>query len=280
MISRRIFLKNMVGFSAAGLGLSGYARFVEPEWLRTTRWTVPLLGPSARPIRLLHLSDFHLSHPVSLRFIQQACERGLACGPDIICLTGDFITGKLDAYDAYRDVLAQLADRAPTFACLGNHDGGSWVFPRGYRNTNRVRRLLADSGITCLYNESRTVEIGRTRLELVGVGDLWAHELKAAKAFQGSAGGGSNPRILLNHNPDAKEQLRSYAWDLMLCGHTHGGQFYLPGIGTPFAPVQDQRYVEGLHPWEGRWLHITRGVGNLGGVRFNCRPEISVLELV
>jgi predicted MPP superfamily phosphohydrolase len=67
---------------------------------------------------------------------------------------------------------------------------------------------------------------------------------------------------------------------LLLCGHTHGGQIRLPFVGTPFAPVRDKRFVEGLHQWDGRWMYITRGVGNLHGVRFNCPPEVSLLTLV
>ncbi|MDR1191385.1 MAG: hypothetical protein LBK60_06960 [Verrucomicrobiales bacterium] len=66
----------------------------------------------------------------------------------------------------------------------------------------------------------------------------------------------------------------------MVCGHTHGGQTRLPFIGTPFAPVKDQRYVAGLNEWHGRRIYTSRGVGNLHGVRFNCRPEVTLLELV
>ena len=76
--------------------------------------------------------------------------------------------------------------------------------------------------------------------------------------------------------PDSKEHLRKYPWDLMLCGHTHGGQCDLV-FGTPFAPVRNKRYVRGLHPWNDRWIHTTKGVGNLHGLRFNCRPEVSLL---
>jgi uncharacterized protein len=83
----------------------------------------------------------------------------------------------------------------------------------------------------------------------------------------------------LSHNPDTKEQLKAYDWDVAFCGHTHGGQFRLPLIGTPFAPVKDKRFVQGLHFWEGRQIYITKGVGNLFGVRFNCRPEISLITL-
>ena len=66
----------------------------------------------------------------------------------------------------------------------------------------------------------------------------------------------------------------------MLSGHTHGGQLRIPFVGTPFAPVRDRRFVQGLHRWQDRWLHITKGIGNLRGMRLNCRPEISLLTLV
>jgi predicted MPP superfamily phosphohydrolase len=98
-------------------------------------------------------------------------------------------------------------------------------------------------------------------------------------AFANVGPKGSILRILLNHNPDAKDLVRSFEWDLMLCGHTHGGQVRLPLIGAPFAPVQDKRYLHGLYAWDKRWLHITSGVGNLHGLRFNCRPEISLLTV-
>jgi len=116
---------------------------------------------------------------------------------------------------------------------------------------------------------------GRT-IKLVGLGDFWAGDFEPAHAFPAPS---STQTLLLSHNPDTKDLLTEYQWDLMLSGHTHGGQFALPLLGTPFAPVRDQRYVEGLKPWEGRQIHVTTGVGNLYGMRFNCRPEVSLLLL-
>ena len=65
----------------------------------------------------------------------------------------------------------------------------------------------------------------------------------------------------------------------MLSGHTHGGQMRLPVMGTPFAPVLDHRFVHGLGAWDDRWIHVTSGVENLHGMRFNCRPEVAMLTL-
>ncbi len=101
----------------------------------------------------------------------------------------------------------------------------------------------------------------------------------ADKAFPANDDSRRISRIVLSHNPDSKELLRDYSWDLLLCGHTHGGQLSLPILGTPFAPVHDHRYVYGLNQWNGRFIHTTKGIGNRHGVRFNCRPEVAILSV-
>jgi predicted MPP superfamily phosphohydrolase len=112
----------------------------------------------------------------------------------------------------------------------------------------------------------------------VGVGDLWCFEVFPDKAF--ATAGREGPTVLLNHNPDAKDELIKHPWDLMLAGHTHGNQIHIPGIDlSRWAVVRDPRFIAGLYNWEGRQLHINRGIGGLSGIRLNCRPEVSVLEL-
>jgi predicted MPP superfamily phosphohydrolase len=101
-----------------------------------------------------------------------------------------------------------------------------------------------------------------------------------AAALGGRKRDRNNPLVLMSHNPDTKDALRSLPWDMMLSGHTHGGQLSLPLLGEPFAPIVDKRYVRDLHRIEDRWLYITAGVGSLHTARFNCRPEISLLTLV
>jgi hypothetical protein len=86
-------------------------------------------------------------------------------------------------------------------------------------------------------------------------------------------------RVVMSHNPDTKVMLQNYSWDVMLSGHTHGGQIWLPIIGAPFAPVEDKRFIAGLYRWDNRWIHITKGIGNVHGLRFNCRPEVSLLTI-
>ena len=132
-----------------------------------------------------------------------------------------------------------------------------------------------------MHNESVIVRAGKTSLRLTGLGDLWSGEFRPTDAFGGVNDAAADAHVLLSHNPDTKDEVRDFAWDLMLCGHTHGGQISLPLIGGGvFAPVRDSRYISGRYDWNGRQLYVTRGVGSIHGLRFNCRPEVSVLELV
>ena len=204
---------------------------------------------------------------------------GLEAGPDLACVTGDFITTGLPQREEYAAALRNLTRRVPTYACLGNHDGGRWAGHHGARlETSEMRDFLTAAGIRCLFNEGCPVRAAGRDLTLVGVGDLWADDTDAALAFRGLEIG-ERPCVALCHNPDAKERLAPYTWDLMLCGHTHGGQLRLPLLGTPLAPVRDGRYVAGLYEWSGRWLYVNAGVGNLHGLRLNCPPEVALLTL-
>lgn len=278
-ITRRKFLACA---GAGGLVLAGYTGLVEPFRLQVGRHECQTSAPASdRPLKLLHLSDFHASWAVSLGFIGQAVELGLREKPDLICITGDFITGKYDEFNAYARVLAKLSAAAPVFACLGNHDGGRWSKDYGgYESTQPVRQLLQQSRIELLHNQCATLRLNRRDLILTGVADIWSENLNLAAAFPPPAAGGAATRILLSHNPDTKDFLRLYPWDLLLCGHTHGGQAVLPLLGAPFAPVRDKRFLAGMYRWENRWIHITRGVGNVHGFRFNCPPEVSLITVI
>jgi predicted MPP superfamily phosphohydrolase len=207
--------------------------------------------------------------------IEHAVSLGLQQRPDLICITGDFITGR-DPIDTvgYVRLLRRFSAAAPTFAVLGNHDGGIWAQDHwGFPDHSRVDRLLSHAGIELLHNRTASA-LGLT---LVGVGDLWSGETHPEQAWTGARE--DRPVVLLSHNPDSKELLGEFSWDLMLCGHTHGGQVIFPVVGPCYAPVLDKRYVQGLKPWGDRYIHVTRGIGNVGGARFRCRPEVSLLLL-
>ena len=276
-MSRRRFLG---GVSVAAAGTLGYAHFFEAHWLQKSFFSVPLSGGNRPPVKLLHLSDLHASPVVSLGYIRKAIDAGLNWKPDLICLTGDFITSQFKDLTGYVDVLRRLSQTAPTFASLGNHDGGRWAREEGgYTSVGWISELLETSAIRLLHNQSVATRVNGRDLNLVGLGDLWAEDLDAQRGFAGSTVR-RGETILLSHNPDTKEHLGIFNWQLMLSGHTHGGQLRVPWMGaTPFAPVRDKRFVAGLHRWNDRWIHITKGIGSVFGMRINCPPEVSFLTL-
>jgi predicted MPP superfamily phosphohydrolase len=279
LFNRRKFLACL---GAGGLGLACDVGLFEPFRLKVGRHACKIRSSaSVSPVKILHLSDLHASWAVSLGFIQEAVELGLQLKPDLICLTGDFITNQYADFDAYARVLAKLSAAAPAFACLGNHDGGGWSgIHGGYTTTQPVRQLLQQSRIELLHNRCAALRLNGRDIIITGVADAWAENVDLPAAFPASEAGGAATRILLSHNPDTKEFLKFHPWDLLLCGHTHGGQIVLPLLGAPWAPVRDKRFIAGLYSWENRWIHITRGVGNVHGGRFNCPPEVSLVTLV
>jgi predicted MPP superfamily phosphohydrolase len=256
-----------------------YPCYVEPRWLDVTRRSVRLQTPAGARIRILHLADLHASLLVPLSMIHHAITMGLAEKPDLICVTGDFITHRQDFHAGeYAKALRRLSQAAPTFAVLGNHDGGAWASRHlGNPDHRAVERILEEAGIELLHNRSAAPEVRGAKINLVGVGDLWSDEIDEDRAFAEARRG--RPTVVLAHNPDSKDDLRRKEWDLMLSGHTHGGQVIIGFDGSRYAPVEDKRYVAGLKPWGTRQIHVTRGVGNIAGVRFRCRPEASVLSL-
>lgn len=275
-INRRRFV--FLGLGAIAGGGMAYSRFVEPAWLALRRLSVSLTpGPSA-PVRILHISDLHWSEGIGRRAIEQATAVAPVLEPDLICLTGDFVTaGGAHPTDAYRALLERLSRTAPCLACLGNHDGGRWSAARGGApSTAPIVDLLQSVGIRVLQNASVA---GPAGLVLVGMSDLWSGAFAADPAFASIERTGDRPIVALAHNPDTKDAIEQYPWQLMLSGHTHGGQVVIPLLGAPVVPVRDRRYLGGLKPWGERYIHVSRGVGSLYGIRFNCRPEVTLLEV-
>ncbi len=257
-----------------------YAFGVEPNWLECTFHRVKLPCKNLTSgIRILHLSDFHASSVVPLSLIEHSVELGLEAKPDFICLTGDFVTDARPFDEPeYARILRRLSSAAPVFASLGNHDGGQWAASvGGLKDTSAIRALLRAANIPLLHNASAVARVRDQSIRFAGVPDMWSERIDAALAFANVTA--DDPAILLAHNPDTKDLVADRPWDLMLSGHTHGGQVVLPIVGERFVPVRDKRFIAGLKQWNGRQVYITRGVGNIDGVRVNCRPEVTLLDL-
>ncbi len=285
-LARREWIKYSLLGGSGLLASLGYVSF-EAQWLEVSKKEILLkrLHPNAK-LRILHISDLHLSRAVSLSYIEKALKTGLEQSPDACFMTGDFLTDKPETADLikYEKLLGSFAEKVPTFACLGNHDGGIWAKERGGFSSNQtVKNLLKSAKIKVLENERMEIYLKGQNIDIVGLGDLWSKECRPHTCLERLSAPEKNsgrPVILLNHNPDAKDALKEYRWDMMLAGHTHGGQFKVPiKNDATFAPVKDRSMIDGTFPWKGKIIHITRGVGNLYGVRLNCRPEISLLKV-
>src|SRR5258706_3097344 len=183
-MTRRSLLLGAVG--VASTSAISYPCYCEPRWLETTERRVRFSrAPLRSPVRLLHLSDLHASFVVPLSLIQNAITLGLDPAPDLICLTGDFITFRHD-FDsrAYVKALQRLSAASPTFAVLGNHDGGSWArYRRGKSDHTFVERMLEGSGVRLLHNRSERITVRDERLTLGGAGDLWSRESDGDHGF-------------------------------------------------------------------------------------------------
>ncbi len=284
--TRREWMKWALLGGCGFLGSGAYLSF-EAQWLEVCEKSIQLknLRPDSN-LRILHLSDLHLSRVVSLEYLEKALRKAIELSPDACFITGDFITDQPseEQLKEYQKLMSFFASKVRVYACMGNHDGGSWSKDRGgYADNRKIVSLLRSSNVGVLINERRNLHLKGQTIELVGLGDWWSKNCIPEKCLDKIAPAGNSKRkpiFLLNHNPDAKNALAHYAWDLMLCGHTHGGQFRVPFEDfAPFAPVQDRSMTSGLFNWKGRVIHVTRGVGNLYGIRLNCRPEISLLNV-
>jgi len=284
--TRREWLKYTIFGGTGFVVLGGYSAF-EAQWLELKQKEIMLAKMSPKvSLRLLHLSDLHLSSLVSLEYIKKALNMGLQQSPHACVLTGDFVTAQPDKnkLQDYASLLGKFAQKVPTYACLGNHDGGNWAVKNGgYGSNLPIRKLLESAGIKVLENQREELYLNGIPLDMVGLGDLWSGNCRPHLCLEKTKDPKTarpNPVIVLNHNPDAKEGLTEYTWDLMLSGHSHGGQFVIPYKGyAPFAPIKEKDRAEGTYNWQGRIVHITRGVGNLYGLRLNCRPEVSILKI-
>lgn len=230
-------------------------------------------------MRIVHASDFHCSRTVSEKYLQRCIKRINALQPDIVVLTGDYITH--DYYGRFSRkvgrLLAGLKARYGIYATLGNHDYGIGGGIRVERNgtLNEMINSFHAAGIRVLRNEAGFVQINEHRLWFVGLGDLWSGDFEPARAFAQVDTDG--PVITLAHNPESAGHIGEYNFDALVCGHTHGCKFEWTAM--PDRPLLvRRRFNAGMYNLGERPLYVNRGLGRHGRI-FNKRPEITVFTL-
>jgi len=277
----KVWLKTMLSIVLVLLGciIAGIvfdSLLVEPRWVRVNRYRFPVVNlPGAfQGFTIVQLSDLHCSRYVSAGYLRRVVRMVNALSPDVVVITGDFVRGTSRYTGKVPGALAQLTElkaRGGVFAVRGNHDYCPSI--------EMVERAVTKAGVRFLTNCSVMIERSGARLVICGVDDLWEGTVSFSAALAGTEA--ASPKILLMHNPDAFDEAVQYPFDLILCGHTHGGQVVIPLIGPLLVPSRYGRcYASGFFYKDGRTMYVNRGVGLVPPpVRFFCRPEIAAFRL-
>jgi predicted MPP superfamily phosphohydrolase len=201
--------------------------------------------------------------------------------PDLIVITGDLFD-TCDLAPECADQLEGLEAPLGVWAVPGNHDRAHEdpfkCLEAPPEDIIALRKLLAERGIRLLANCSERMAVDGAEIAIAGSDDYAFGRDDVGAALAETEG--ADLVILLGHTPDLLDDRDAGAADLVLCGHTHGGQIQLPGIGAPWAPVwRDRRRASGLLKADGQLVYVSRGVASATRARFLCAPEVAVLTL-
>jgi predicted MPP superfamily phosphohydrolase len=268
-------------------GLALYSGEIARHDLKIEEHTIqlPRLPDSFRGMRIAQISDIHYFEWTESSYLRQVVDRVNNLKPDLVVLTGDFVTYgpvRWPSEDAHkRFALRHMPEcasilsgiRCPLrYATLGNHDmmvGGRYVYGD-----------LINQGLPVLRNRAVALERNGQRLWLIGLGSACARDVDTERAFPDSAVRDREATIVLAHEPDILPQIAKLDADLMLSGHTHGGQVCLPFLPPAFLPQYGKKYVQGWFRSGSTQLYVNRGIGTIGvPFRVNCPPEITLLTL-
>ncbi len=281
MLSRRKFIRRslQVGTAlSAGAGLVVGYGFWEARHIRIRRQTIfvpnlpsPFVGKTVAVVADLHHGPF-----VGISFVREAVKIANSLQPDLIALVGDYAHrgNKTDVdLPPCLEALSELRAPLGVFAVPGNHD---------MQNRGQVYRDLMSTTttLTDVTNRNQRISLFGEHLWLAGVDDLWWGRPDLDRALKGISEGAAV--VLFSHNPDYAETRPDPRVGLMLSGHTHGGQVYLPLFGSPWIPSKyGTKYCCGLVQGPASQVFVSRGLGEAGvPIRLNVPPEINLLTLL
>ncbi|WP_348266568.1 metallophosphoesterase [Edaphobacter paludis] len=276
--TRRHFL---VGAGAAAAGLAVYSGEIARHEIDLVPRTIAIANlPGAfHGFRIAQISDIHLDEFTEPFFLERVVHQVNTLAADMVLLTGDFVThGSLtflngqNAAHRCAEILSTLT--CPLrFACLGNHDVAV--------SAPLVIYSLTSNGIPVLVDQHVPIERNGSRFWLAAVNDPGTTNPRLELAVPARPDG---PVILMAHEPDYADTVRAHPRghlvDVMLSGHTHGGQIRLPFLGPLVLPPMGKKYAEGLFRLDNMQLYVNRGIGAVGiPFRLNCPPEITLITL-
>lgn len=253
-----------------GILLAMYSFFVEPNKLEITNYKIQ--DKELSGIKIVFASDFHVK-PNQQKRLEQITNTINAQNPDLVVSVGDYVSGHTQESTMHPKQIAEELSKIKTkygfYTTLGNHDG--W-YDKAY-----IEELLEAQGINVLNNENVKLRINGREIYIAGVEDKMTASPNLYEALENT----KSPTILLTHTPDIFPKVPNDV-NLTLAGHTHGGQVRLPLLGALIVPSDyGDKYSAGLIVEKGKKLLVTRGIGvSILPIRFNCAPEIVVIEFV
>ena len=276
-MNRRQFARAVSAAGVAGLGVGLYAWRIEPHWVDFVHRVMPVKNLPEKLIgkTLVQLSDIHVGRQVDDAFVRSVFRDVQRLEPDIVTVTGDFVSHHDRIHDQVAAVYVDLPrGRLATVGVWGNHDYGPAWSSGDY--AAKLEQILKRNGLTLLSNAAAEVE----GLRLIGLDDRWGPNFDPAPILATAEAG--EPAIVLSHNPDNADLSVWGDFDgWILAGHTHGGQCKAPFLPPPKLAVENRRYTSGAFDVSGgRNLYINRGLGHKERIRFNVRPEVTVFSLI
>jgi predicted MPP superfamily phosphohydrolase len=293
---KRTVFRLAAGTVAAGAATLAYASLLERNMFTLRRFDVPVLPTDAEPLRILHLSDLHMTP--EQRRKQEWVAALAALDPDLVVVTGDNMAHP-DAIPGVERALGPLLDYPGLFV-FGSNDytGPVWKNPLGYLLPEReyvrgvdlpyeeLRALLVNAGWADLNNARTMLKAGGRLIEAVGVDDPHI-DRDDYPVVAGPPAPQSELTLGVTHSPEPRvlDLMAGDGFQLLLAGHTHGGQVCVPFVGALTTNCELPRSMaKGLHRWpdSDSWLHVSAGVGThpTAPIRFACRPEASLLTLI
>jgi uncharacterized protein len=286
--TRRKFLQlGVAGAAASALAIAGDGTFFEANRPRIVPIEVhlPRLAASWDGVRIAQLSDLHYDDYFSVVPLRKAIDMVTKVQPDLIVVTGDFVTARgreshvVDAravksasrtIEPCAQLVAQLHAPLGVFSVLGNHDLDS--------NAGYIVEVLQSHAVPVLRNQSVPLERDGKRLWISGVDDILNGKPRLERALKGIPP--DETVVLLAHEPDWADHVAKYPVDLQLSGHSHGGQIRFPLVGAPYLPPLGRRYPWGQRQLGRLALYTNIGLGTIGiPMRFGCPPEVTLITL-
>jgi predicted MPP superfamily phosphohydrolase len=261
---------------AAPFAALGYGAFIERTKfrLREVDVFVPGLAAGLDGLRILQVSDIHMGPFLSELDLAKVIDMGMESKPDLAVITGDLISTQGDPLDACIRQLTRIKADAGVFGCMGNHEHYA-------RAEDYTERAAARVGIRFLRGHAQQLQIGGATLNLAGVDHQWSTRGKKYLAGAERMVVPGTLNLLLSHNPAVFPVAARQGYNLMLSGHTHGGQINVEFYDQSITPARFfTPYVYGLYQSQGATAYVTRGIGTIGiPARIGAQPEVTVIRL-